>query len=45
MVIAFGDTPLVSADTFLRLRAPLADGAAVAVLAFETATPSGYGGC
>ena len=43
VVIAFGDTPLVSADTFLRLRAPLADGAAVAVLAFETATPAGYG--
>ncbi|GJE51698.1 Bifunctional protein GlmU [Methylobacterium tardum] len=43
VVIAFGDTPLITAETFLRLRAPLADGAAVAVLAFETATPTGYG--
>ncbi|MCJ2134363.1 bifunctional UDP-N-acetylglucosamine diphosphorylase/glucosamine-1-phosphate N-acetyltransferase GlmU [Methylobacterium sp. J-026] len=43
VVIAFGDTPLITAETFLRLRAPLADGAAVAVLAFESATPAGYG--
>ena len=43
VVIAFGDTPLISAETFLRLRAPLADGAAVAVLAFETGKPAGYG--
>ncbi|TXN55721.1 bifunctional UDP-N-acetylglucosamine diphosphorylase/glucosamine-1-phosphate N-acetyltransferase GlmU [Methylobacterium sp. WL2] len=43
VVIAFGDTPLISAETFLRLRAPLAEGAAVAVLAFESPTPTGYG--
>ena len=43
VVIAFGDTPLVTAETFLRLRAPLATGAAVAVLAFESAKPTGYG--
>ncbi|MCJ2072376.1 bifunctional UDP-N-acetylglucosamine diphosphorylase/glucosamine-1-phosphate N-acetyltransferase GlmU [Methylobacterium sp. J-030] len=43
LVIAFGDTPLITAETFLRLRAPLADGAAVAVLAFEGANPTGYG--
>ena len=43
VVIAFGDTPLITAETFLRLRAPLATGAAVAVLAFETDAPSGYG--
>ncbi|SDO31183.1 bifunctional UDP-N-acetylglucosamine pyrophosphorylase / Glucosamine-1-phosphate N-acetyltransferase [Methylobacterium phyllostachyos] len=43
VVIAFGDTPLVTAETFLRLRAPLAEGAAVAVLAFESAKPTGYG--
>ncbi|AYO81168.1 bifunctional UDP-N-acetylglucosamine diphosphorylase/glucosamine-1-phosphate N-acetyltransferase GlmU [Methylobacterium brachiatum] len=43
VVIAFGDTPLISAETFLRLRAPLADGAAVAVLAFESPNPTGYG--
>lgn len=43
VVIAFGDTPLISAETFLRLRAPLAEGAAVAVLAFESPSPTGYG--
>jgi bifunctional UDP-N-acetylglucosamine pyrophosphorylase / glucosamine-1-phosphate N-acetyltransferase len=43
VVIAFGDTPLVTAETFLRLRAPLAEGAAVAVLAFESPSPTGYG--
>src|SRR3712207_437033 len=29
VVVAFGDTPLITAETFGRLRAPLADGAAV----------------
>ncbi|MGU3537610.1 bifunctional UDP-N-acetylglucosamine diphosphorylase/glucosamine-1-phosphate N-acetyltransferase GlmU [Methylobacterium sp. A54F] len=43
VVIAFGDTPLITAETFARLRAPLAAGAGVAVLAFESATPAGYG--
>lgn len=43
IVIAFGDTPLITAETFSRLRAPLAKGCAVAVLAFESATPAGYG--
>ena len=43
VIVAFGDTPLVTAETFTRLRAPLAAGAAVAVLAFETETPTGYG--
>ncbi|WP_430912425.1 bifunctional UDP-N-acetylglucosamine diphosphorylase/glucosamine-1-phosphate N-acetyltransferase GlmU [Methylobacterium sp. sgz302541] len=43
VVVAFGDTPLVTAETFSRLRAPLAAGAAIAVLAFETDRPSGYG--
>jgi len=43
VVIAFGDTPLVTAETFLRLRAPLAKGAAIAVLAFESPSPTGYG--
>ena len=52
VIIAFGDTPLVTAETFLRLRAPLratgagegaGEGAAVAVLAFEAADPAGYG--
>ena len=43
IVIAFGDTPLVTAETLTRLRAPLAAGAAVAILAFETDSPTGYG--
>ena len=43
VIVAFGDTPLVTAETFTRLRAPLAAGAAVAVLAFETENPTGYG--
>src|ERR1700704_1209691 len=29
LLIAFGDTPLISAETFARLRAPLAQGAAL----------------
>ena len=43
IVVAYADTPLVTADTFARLRAPLARGAAVAVLGFEAADPTGYG--
>jgi bifunctional UDP-N-acetylglucosamine pyrophosphorylase / glucosamine-1-phosphate N-acetyltransferase len=43
LIVAFGDTPLVTPETLRRLRAPLAEGAAVAVLAFEAADPSGYG--
>lgn len=43
VVVAYADTPLVTADTFTRLRAPLAGGAAVAVLGFEAADPTGYG--
>lgn len=43
LVVAFGDTPLVTADTFARLRAALADGAALAVLGFRAADPTGYG--
>lgn len=43
VIIAFGDTPLVTAETFTRLRAPLAAGASVAVLAFATEDPRGYG--
>lgn len=43
VVIAFGDTPLITAETFSRLRAPLARGAAIAVLAFEAGDPAGYG--
>ncbi|MGB3274462.1 MAG: bifunctional UDP-N-acetylglucosamine diphosphorylase/glucosamine-1-phosphate N-acetyltransferase GlmU, partial [Xanthobacteraceae bacterium] len=43
VVVAFGDTPLISADTFTRLRAALAGGAALAVLGFRAADPTGYG--
>ena len=43
VVIAFADTPLVSADTFAALRAPLAAGAGVVVLGFEAKDPTGYG--
>jgi bifunctional UDP-N-acetylglucosamine pyrophosphorylase/glucosamine-1-phosphate N-acetyltransferase len=43
LLIAFGDTPLISADTFERLRAPLKAGAGLAVLGFHAADPTGYG--
>ena len=43
VVVAYADTPLVRSETFIRLRAPLAEGAAVAVLGFEAADPIGYG--
>mgnify|MGYP002712573520 CR=1 FL=1 len=43
LLVAFGDTPLISAETFARMRAPLRDGAALAVLGFHAADPTGYG--
>jgi bifunctional UDP-N-acetylglucosamine pyrophosphorylase/glucosamine-1-phosphate N-acetyltransferase len=43
LLIVFGDTPLISAATFERLRAPLKSGAALAVLGFRAADPTGYG--
>jgi bifunctional UDP-N-acetylglucosamine pyrophosphorylase/glucosamine-1-phosphate N-acetyltransferase len=43
LLVAFGDTPLISAATFERLRAPLKDGAALTVLGFRAADPTGYG--
>jgi bifunctional UDP-N-acetylglucosamine pyrophosphorylase / glucosamine-1-phosphate N-acetyltransferase len=43
LLVAFGDTPLISAETFERLRAPLKNGTALAVLGFRAADPSGYG--
>ncbi|MGJ4939199.1 bifunctional UDP-N-acetylglucosamine diphosphorylase/glucosamine-1-phosphate N-acetyltransferase GlmU [Bradyrhizobium sp. HKCCYLS1011] len=43
LLVAFGDTPLISAETFARLRAPLAQGATLAVLGFRAADPTGYG--
>jgi bifunctional UDP-N-acetylglucosamine pyrophosphorylase/glucosamine-1-phosphate N-acetyltransferase len=43
VVILFGDTPLVRSDLLRRLRVPLAEGAAVVVLGFRPADPTGYG--
>jgi len=43
ILIIFGDTPLVRAQTLVKLREALADGAAVAVLGFRPADPTGYG--
>ncbi len=43
LLIAFGDTPLISADTFARMRAPLRAGASLAVLGFHARDPAGYG--
>lgn len=43
VLVAFADTPHITTDTLARLRAPLADGAAVVVLGFEARDPTGYG--
>jgi len=43
LLVAFGDTPLISPATFQRLRGPLAQGAAVVVLGFRALDPTGYG--
>ena len=43
LLVAFGDTPLISAETFARMRASLASGAALSVLGFRAADPTGYG--
>jgi bifunctional UDP-N-acetylglucosamine pyrophosphorylase / glucosamine-1-phosphate N-acetyltransferase len=43
LLVVFGDTPLISAETFARLRAPLQKGASLAVLGFRAADPTGYG--
>jgi bifunctional UDP-N-acetylglucosamine pyrophosphorylase / glucosamine-1-phosphate N-acetyltransferase len=43
LLIVFGDTPFISPSTLSRLRAPLAEGSAVAVLGFRPADPKGYG--
>jgi bifunctional UDP-N-acetylglucosamine pyrophosphorylase/glucosamine-1-phosphate N-acetyltransferase len=43
VLIVYGDTPLIEAATLERLCAPLARGAAVAVLAFRPSDPAGYG--
>jgi bifunctional UDP-N-acetylglucosamine pyrophosphorylase / glucosamine-1-phosphate N-acetyltransferase len=43
LLVIFGDMPLISPQTLIRLRAALAAGAAVAVLGFRPRDPSGYG--
>jgi bifunctional UDP-N-acetylglucosamine pyrophosphorylase / glucosamine-1-phosphate N-acetyltransferase len=43
ILVVYGDTPLIRAETLNKLRAPLAAGAAVVVLGFRPADPSGYG--
>ena len=43
VVVMFGDTPLVRAETLSKLRAALAEGAVVAVLGFTPGDPTGYG--
>jgi bifunctional UDP-N-acetylglucosamine pyrophosphorylase/glucosamine-1-phosphate N-acetyltransferase len=43
LLVVFGDTPLISAGTFARMRAALKNGATLAVLGFRAADPAGYG--
>lgn len=43
VLVLYADTPLLRPKTLENLRAPLADGAAVAVLGFRPADPTGYG--
>jgi bifunctional UDP-N-acetylglucosamine pyrophosphorylase / glucosamine-1-phosphate N-acetyltransferase len=43
IIVVYGDTPFIRPSTLTRLRAPLAAGAAVVVLAFRPADPTGYG--
>ena len=43
VLVAFADTPLVQPQTLERLRAAIAAGAAVVVLGFRPADPTGYG--
>lgn len=43
ILVMFGDTPLIDPEALLQARERLADGAAVVVLGFRTAKPTGYG--
>src|SRR3954471_1268222 len=43
LLIVFGDTPLISESTLQRMRTPLQEGAALTVLGFRAADPTGYG--
>jgi bifunctional UDP-N-acetylglucosamine pyrophosphorylase / glucosamine-1-phosphate N-acetyltransferase len=43
VIVAYADTPLITPETFLRLREALNQGASVVVLGFEPENPKGYG--
>lgn len=43
VLVIFGDTPLILPETLQKLRGALAQGAAVVVLGFKPADPTGYG--
>jgi bifunctional UDP-N-acetylglucosamine pyrophosphorylase/glucosamine-1-phosphate N-acetyltransferase len=43
ILVIFGDTPLISAETLKRLREAIAHGVSIAVLGFRPANPAGYG--
>ena len=43
VVVLYGDTPLIAADTLRKVRAALAEGADIVVLGFRAADPFGYG--
>lgn len=43
LIVLYGDTPLLRAETFSLIREKLAAGADVVIGAFETSAPTGYG--
>ena len=43
LMVMFGDTPLVEAESLAKARGMLADGAAVVVIGFRPPSPAGYG--
>ncbi len=43
ILVIYGDTPLIRPQTLRRMRAALAEGAALAVLGFRPQNPTGYG--
>ncbi|WP_319773947.1 bifunctional UDP-N-acetylglucosamine diphosphorylase/glucosamine-1-phosphate N-acetyltransferase GlmU [Breoghania sp.] len=43
VIVLYGDTPLITADSIAKVRQAVADGADLAVLGFEAADPTGYG--
>lgn len=43
VLVLYADTPLIRPETLARLRAPLAEGAAVVALGFRPQDPTGYG--